>query len=331
MKSTPYIIISLDIGATKCAAAIMQVIGGDISCKQQARINLSECDSFLHLTKQLEAQLQFLFKDAGFICIAASGRYKQGIIIHERGYPFSMNVAETAKKYNWKAFAVIHDYVPVACATYCDTASTYSKTLHRGLVKENARRVALGVGTGLGIKDCIKLPSGEYWFGENEAGHVAIPLAPHHDNAMLEKHQALLSFLNEHSLLEHGEGFSFESLLSGNGLVRLHQFTQNSIEPISAKDVCKEAWAQFSWYLGLYVATLQLMFMPFGGVWIAGGVIQKNLHLFDSDDFANGLQALPAYSKDRNSMPIYVFCDEMIVHYGCAFYAMHCHSTAQLL
>ncbi len=325
--------VSCDIGATKCCCAIVQYHHDSAQYRliRVATVPLNQVSSFLELINALEQALAFNFAQADAICIGAAGRYNSSHIELTTGYPYAMNVAEVAKIKQWRNYDVVHDYVPLACSTFAHPDQHMYQVIHQGKHNPYGRRLILGVGSGLGIKDCVLFPNGRFWYGDNEAGHCGVPVPPLTVPQKQIFHNDFMSYLNVNPELARHEGVTFEKILSGKGLSRLHQFLTNGAACIAPEVIGEKAndptysetWRYFAWYLGLFVGTMQLMFMPNGGIWLGGGVIQKNSHLFELNEFYEGIHATPAYLQDRNLFPIYAFTGVEHFHYGAAFYAKY--------
>ncbi len=88
------------------------------------------------------------------------------------GYPFLMPIAKVASQKEWAPYAVVHDYTPVVCASFYPHLKTIE--IHRGHPDQYGRRVAFGIGTGLGLKDGALIPNGDFWLGNNEMGHIGL-------------------------------------------------------------------------------------------------------------------------------------------------------------
>lgn len=70
-----------------------------------------------------------------------------------------------ANAQKWPHFAVIHDYAPILCATFTSYMASNDniKRLNSASMDLYGRRVTLGLGTGLGMKDGVLFPNGEFW------------------------------------------------------------------------------------------------------------------------------------------------------------------------
>jgi len=326
-------IITWDLGATNCAAAIVAYDphSEQFSCTKSASVKLSACNSLEELIYRLEHALSIHMQDADAICIGAAGHYDGSHLIHTSPYPYTMPFAQIAQLQKWPPFAIIHDYAPIVCATFTDyVAQAHNvRKLNSAPLNKFGRRVTLGVGTGLGLKDGVLLESGDFWLGQNEFGHIGITTPPLCDPAQQQRHQELIKFLRSEQVLTANEPLTFEKILSGQGTLRLYRFLTACQQTVSPEEVgtkmregqAKELETMFAWYLGLFVGTVQLAFMANGGTWITGGVILNHLNLFDYPDFMQGIEASPAYLSLRQSFPLGVLCNREHAFMGGAFYA----------
>lgn len=321
-------IISCDLGGTKCAAGIIEYNTDttDLTCKKICSTKLKNTSSLTQLIQQLEAELNLNFSDADAICIGAAGHFDGESLFHENAYPYPMNFAAIAKTQKWPPFAVIHDYAPILCATFTSfmDQADHVKKLNSASMNKYGRRVALGLGTGLGMKDGVLFPNGEFWLGQNEIGHIGVTSPP---DASFEKNQLHMELMN--FFINKQTSITFEKILSGPGSVNLYEFFYPEKEKLSPEDVgiaMREGKAielnnAFAWYLGLFIGTIQLGFMPDGGIWITGGVALSHLDIFDLEDFYSGINASPAYATQRSHYPLGILTNQNHAIMGGAYYA----------
>lgn len=326
-------ILAWDLGATKCAAGIVELNTetGALTCKKNYAIKLADTTSLADLIAKIEIALAIKVSDMDAVCIGGAGQYDGETLILEGIYPYEMCFAKTAVQQNWPAFTVIHDYAPIVCATFTTymQQSENIKRLNSCALNPYGRRVALGIGTGLGMKDGVLLENGDFWLGKNEVGHIGIttpPAAlPHH----LERHRDLMAFLHDRMHINPDQAITFERILSGQGIVRLYQFFHTDDANITPEEVgmkmrdneLPEVKAAFVWYIGLLVGTVQLTFMPEGGIWITGGVVLNHLEAFDLPDFHEGIYASPAYRVQREEYPLGILCNQEHALMGSGYYA----------
>lgn len=323
-------IVTWDLGATKCAAGIVEYNEQDKTfiCRNSGSVKLTKAISLEDLINQLEQKIDFRMVDADAICIGAAGHFDGEKLIYAGAYPYEMNFSKIAKQNRWPAYAVVHDYTPVVCATftscYMDNPANV-KRLNKNPMAPQGRRIALGVGTGLGMKDGVLYKDGDFWLGQNEAGHIGITTPPSVGPFYLQRHADLIRFLQASN-----KSVTFESILSGPGITRLYRFFYPDSDANTPEDVgikiragqATEMLGAFAWYLGLFVGTIQLAFMPEGGIWITGGVALHHINAFDHPEFFNGIQSSPAYLQQREQYALGVLCNPQHALIGGAYYAV---------
>ena len=217
------------------------------------------------------------------------------------------------------------------CATFTSYIDEphHIKRLNHAPLNPTGRRVALGVGTGIGLKDGVLFENGDFWLGTNEFGHIGVITPPLSQKKYLDRHLALLSYLRHEKIISDHEPLTFEKLLAGPGMVHIHSFfnpeeknkTIEEIGELVRQGKAHETLATFAWYLGLLVGTVQLAFMPDGGIWLTGGVLLNHLELFEQDDFFLGIESSPAYLSLRKQFPLGILCGQNHAFMGGAYYA----------
>jgi glucokinase len=330
-------IISWDLGATKCSAAWVEYDAdkNDFVCTKDTTIKIKSCDSLENLCAHIEKDLGLKMAEADAICIGAAGQYKEGHLHLAGGYPYAMGFGPLSKAQQWPNTAVIHDYSPIVCATFTPYMNDLNNVKRLNTCPTNplGRRIALGVGTGLGLKDGILFHNGDFWLGTNEIGHIGIPTPPLVDSYYEQRHQELTTFLRSEGIIRADEPLTFEKLLSGQGLVRIYTFFHPETKKMHPEEVGmriqnrlqrgeeSDTLRTFAWYLGLLIGTVQLAFMPEGGIWITGGVVLNHLKVFDCEDFFFGIESSPAYLRQREEFPLGVLCNAQHAFMGGAYYA----------
>lgn len=323
-------IIVWDLGATKCTAGIISVDENlQLNCEKTYTIKLLDTNSLTDLIIKLENGLGLTMSMADAICIGAAGHYDGSTIQHTNPYPYPMTIAELAATKRWKKYSVIHDYASIVCSTFTNHIQHEKNVTHltNCNINPHGRRVAFGIGTGLGLKDGILFANGDFWLGHNEAGHIGIPTPPLAEKTDLQRHQAVIKFLTAEF---HNESITFEKVLSGAGLVRLYRFLHPDEKHITPEEVgaklqndqVSELTDLFAWYIGLFVGTVQLNFMPNGGIYITGGVALNHQHVFNHTSLQRGIDATPAYLAQRKEYPLTVLRNAESALYGGGYYAL---------
>ncbi|MBM3201227.1 MAG: glucokinase [Chlamydiae bacterium] len=184
------------------------------------------------------------------------------------------------EEFGIKKVMLINDMVAHA---YGINESTKTFTLHQGK-KKNGSKALIAAGTGLGEVP-IFFDGYSYIPVASEGGHV--DFAPR-DELEIE----LLRYLKK----EH-EQVSYETVLSGIGMVNLYRFlieqkgypkASFSLEEASAEKICEQAKEYgcptcrkvLSWFCSIYgaeTANLTLKVMATGGVYIGGGIAPRIL------------------------------------------------------
>lgn len=336
--------VAWDIGATKCAAGIVEVHNDHhFQCVKSCRHRLRDCDSLAHLLQLIESDLDVDTRSVDGVGIAGAGIYNGHTLIAQNPYPYPMHLGALAEQHRWPQVQVMHDYSAVALATltsYIDSPDNVA-FLVRGAFNPFGRRVMVGVGTGLGVKDLVYRPDGHFWLGDNELGHMGLVVPPHAHPDILERQRALQVFLRTSGILGADEALTFEKILSGKGTVRLHQFATRQSQcdaPVTPEILghkmrsgeAQDSMSLFAWYLGLLVGTLQLIFMPSGGIWITGGVILQHLDVFDHPEFYRGIEATPAYATQRATFPLAVLKNADHALIGAAYAVHHANKAGAL-
>jgi glucokinase len=158
-------------------------------------------------------------------------------------------------------------------------------------LQKNSTRVAVGAGTGLGVAwadDDIQGGKQAACTHDTEGGHI--DFAPI-DDTQIE----LLKFLQQR--FDH---VSYERILSGDGLVSLYQFcaarqgTECRSDGVSAEwvnsqsgndEAADRALSLFVQIYGAYIGNIALLFKPYGGIFITGGIAAKTLKKMQSEEF----------------------------------------------
>jgi glucokinase len=181
-----------------------------------------------------------------------------------------------------------------------------------GELNDNATRVAVGAGTGLGVAWAQDYAGVAYAY-DTEGGHV--------DFAPLDDTQVrLLQFLQK----RHGH-VSYERILSGDGLVALYEFCASEAgkeaDKVTAEWVNKEshnnavadkAMTLFVQVYGAYIGNIAMLFKPYGGIFITGGVAARMVDRMQSEEFINAYLNKGRMRTLVEQIAIYLVTDERI-------------------
>lgn len=188
---------------------------------------------------------------------------------------------------------------------------------------EDAGRVILGPGTGLGVAGLVHAFGG--WVPvPGEGGHIDVGPRT----------------AREYAVFPHIEPIdgrvSGEQILSGRGIVRLYNavaaadgvaarfvkpadITAAALEGGDATAV--EALDLFVTCLGRVAGDLALVFMSRGGVYLSGGIAQKIVPALRTERFREAFRNKGPHGELMREMPVYVVTHPLAAIYGLAAYA----------
>jgi glucokinase len=191
-------------------------------------------------------------------------------------------------------------------------------TVQAGQPQVDGMRAVIGVGTGLGMALVVPGPGGGRVF-PSEGGHV--------DFAPLDEQQVRL---REFARARLGiDRVSCERLTAGPGLTLIHAFLggdaaapQTVAARAAAGDTLAGAAMQlFAALCGAVAGDLALTCLPFGGLYLAGGVAQKNQSLFRGPAFLDAFAAKGRMAGLLRQVPLRVITEPRVGLLGAARYA----------
>ncbi len=190
--------------------------------------------------------------------------------------------------------------------------------------KEQATKILLGAGTGLGEATCLYCPSGEQWLVvRSEGGHSSF--APTDETEV-----RLLFFLQK----KFGH-VSYERILSGQGLLNLHEFFTQETTPgkkstfsspsqvtkaaLEGEPVSRRALELFCRIYGEEAGNFALKTLPKGGVFLSGGIALHIYPQLQQGQFRRGFESKGRMSKVLREFPVFVIKEPFLGLYGGAY------------
>jgi glucokinase len=176
-------------------------------------------------------------------------------------------------------------------------------------------RAVMGIGTGLGMALVMPGHSGPRVF-PSEGGHV--------DFAPLNEQQLRLrAFVRQRLGIER---VSCERLTAGPGLALIHEFLGGravdgkavAAGAAAGDAIAREAMRLFAVLCGAVAGDLALTCLPFGGLYLAGGVVQKNLPLFSTPEFLDAFHAKGRMAALLRQVPIHAVTEPRVGLLGAA-------------
>ena len=222
-------------------------------------------------------------------------------------------------KIGLKSVFLLNDFEAVAHAVPL-LAEGHMVPLKNGEHIASAPISIIGPGTGFGVAHLVPIDHG-YKVISTEGGHMAFaPGTPLEID--LWKH-----------LKEHHDHVSIETILSGQGLVRIHDFlihrTGDGPKGLSPQEVtgaaaagdipsCYRAVQLFLSVLGSVAGDLALAQGARGGVWFAGGILPKIIDMITESDMVTRFQAKGVMASYVEQIPINLITSDDTAFVGAA-------------
>ena len=186
-----------------------------------------------------------------------------------------------------------------------------------GVLPARATRLVIGIGTGFNSAAVHEAAGGRHVV-PSESGHAGLPVQ---DEAGL----ALAQWLRA----RHGFA-AVEDVLSGRGLERLHLWLGQRAggeEALSAAEIVRaagtdeaanETLRHFARVLGAVAGDLALIHLPFGGIYLAGGVARAVAPHLGASGFAEAFRDKGRFSDFMRNFPVFLIEDDYAALTGCA-------------
>ena len=205
---------------------------------------------------------------------------------------------------------VIND-LPAQGLALDDLTDETTKVLKAGRV-ENGPRLVVGLGTGFNIVPVHRV--GEVLLAPScEAGHETLPYR--------QEQAALCEWLREHR-----EYPSVEMALAGQGIENIYEFHADAREGAAdivngyhdGDDFCHATMRDYVAILARVVGDHALVHLPFGGIFLTGGVSRSVGPILEALDFSRQLTEKGRFSDLVGSFQINLIDDDFAALKGCA-------------
>lgn len=217
---------------------------------------------------------------------------------------------------------VLNDFEAQALAA-ASLDAEHRHNIGDGEMENGASRVVLGPGTGLGVSGLVY--SRHNWIPvPGEGGHVDLGPRSERDFAVFPHLERV------------GGRVSAEQVLCGRGLVNLYRAVclADKVDPAYSEPqqitaagldgsdaVAAETLSLFATYLGRVAGDLALVFMARGGVFLAGGIVQKIIPVLEKPEFRSAFEDKAPHSDLVRSIATCVVTHPLAALYGLASYA----------
>lgn len=217
---------------------------------------------------------------------------------------------------------VINDFEAQALAAAA-LGPEHLEKIGGGEIQPSTSRVVVGPGTGLGVSGLVH--ARHTWFPvPGEGGHIDIGPRTPRDFELFPHYEPI-------------EGrVSAEQLLCGRGLMNIYhgvckaaETTPRAKTPAEVTSgwsagtdpAAVEAIELFVTYLARVAGDLALIFMARGGVYLAGGIVQKIIPALEHPRFREAFEDKAPHSGIMRRIPTFVITHPLAALYGLAAYA----------
>ena len=325
MITTPdqQICLVADIGGTNTRVALAQK--GILQDGSIRRYKNASYDTLGQVLRQYFSDQDI--SGCGAACVALAGPVKDGVGTMTN-LSWTMDLDTLRRVTGAQTVAILNDLQAQGHALgHISEANLHSVIPPLPDTPATGNQLVIGVGTGFNIAPVHQTEFGRV-VAASETGHARLPVSGPDDLALCD-------------MLAQDHGFpAIEDALSGRGLAHLYRFAarqaaaQDGASPapaLSAADImmavadktdpCAEAaLAHFVRLLASVSGDLALAHLPFGGIFLVGGVSQHIAPHLTRLGFAQHFRDKGRYGPFLAQIPVSVVSDDYAALTGCAAY-----------
>lgn len=252
-------------------------------------------------------------------CIAAAGPVRDGVA-RLTNLDWVIDPARIAPTTGISRVAVLNDLQAQGYALGHVAPENLRPLIAARSPRAGSVRLVVGVGTGFNAAPVHDMGAMRL-VGASECGHMSLPVHSNHD-------------LQLRGFVEVAHGFAgVEDILSGRGLVRLHDFhcqkagrkggvdAASIMQSMQAGDPVAEATGRdFVRILGNVVGDLALVHLPFGGIYLIGGVARAFTDHYERFGLARAFRDKGRFSDFMDAFGLWIIEDDYAALEGCAQY-----------
>ncbi len=252
---------------------------------------------------------------AAAVAIAGPVRDGRGTLTN---LDWSMDEETLAKITQAETAAVLNDLQAQAFALGHIRPESLAPVIEGEPGREDAARLVIGAGTGVNAALALHSPGGRM-VPPSECGHITLPVRNAEDLR-----------LSEFVKREHGFA-SVEDVLSGRGVQHIHRWlceeagAQSSLSTAEIMELCEsgdplaeKTVATYVRMIGTVAGDLALVHLPFGGVFLIGGVARSMSRYFDRFGFATAFRDKGRFTGFMARFPVSVIADDFAALEGLA-------------
>ena len=321
--------------------AILADIGGTntrVALADGTRVRLDTIRRFLNAEYQARGQdIAHVLKDylaqtgatVSGVCVAAAGPVQDGVATMTN-LAWVMDAAKLSAATGAKKVAILNDLQAQGQALGHIPAENLRRVIP-GPVKSGAAMLVVGLGTGVNAAPVHPGTLGRV-VPPSECGHVNMPVRTEEDYRLLRFVEARLAAEGE---VAHA---GVEEVLAGRGLANLHAFAATEagrpdsltsaevLAALAAGDTTAAHAARlYVHILGQTLADLALIHLPYGGIYLIGGMARAMTPSFASFSLATQFREPRRVDLLETEFSVTVVEDDYAALTGCAAYL---HSVA---
>lgn len=274
--------------------------------------------------RELEPVLRQYLVDQGNVdaiaaCVAVAGPVQNGRATMTN-LDWAMDEATIADVTKAETVAILNDLQAQGYAVGHIAESNLNSILVGEATHESAAKLVVGVGTGFNAAPVFETPGGRI-VPASESGHPTLPTRTPWD-------VELSNFVGKTHNFP-----SIEDVLSGRGIENIYAFVTSQSgteERLKANEImaaCSQGDAKATEtvaicvrMLGSVCGNLALTILPFGGIFLVGGVSRALAPYLASVDFEEAFCDKGRFQEFMKSFPISVVTDDYAALTGCAAY-----------
>ncbi len=246
------------------------------------------------------------------VCVAAAGPVHDGVA-ELTNLDWRIDRETLARALTADKVAVLNDLQAQGHAIGHIDSADLEEIVPQPEVSDLAAKLVVGLGTGFNACPVFDTASGRF-VPPSEAGHVSLPACDGKMDALI-------------AAMVRDFGFaSVEEVLSGRGLSYLHRVLHGEeATPAAIMARTKEGEAAatetgraFVQVMGAVVGDLALSHLPFGGIYLVGGVTRHFAPWLGPFGMADAMRAKGRFSEFMEQFGVFVVNDDYAALTGCA-------------
>ena len=336
------VLIAGDIGGTKTILRLVEVTEKAVNFRNLLEITYPS-QRYPHLVPMVQEFLAQTNYKPDRACFAIAGPVVKQVS-QLTNLDWQLDANRLREELNLETVSLINDFAAISYGVL-GLKTNELETLQNVEAQNDAPIAIIGAGTGLGEGFLTPLGNGDYLVFGTEGGHTEFP-------PRSELEFRLLEYIKEQKQIDR---VSVERVVSGQGIVSIYQGLRDlkiitdynstvaemikqweetettEIDPAAVisqaaqakKDPLSEKTMEI--FIEAYAAeagNLALKLMPYGGLYIAGGIAAKNLSLIKNSRFLEVFKQKGRVSPILDAVPIHIVLNSQVGLLGSIMYGL---------